>query len=79
MAFAPKLRSPESPSSGRGRNGTNSSPPFGVAGKSLKKRPSSREEFRRQPLLYSKSRNFKADLIICGDESRVFERVWVAT
>jgi len=36
------------------------------------------EELRRQPLLYSKSRRFKADLIIRGDESWLFERVWVA-
>lgn len=39
---------------------------------------STSEELRRQPLLYSKSRHFKADLIIRGDESWVFECVWVA-
>lgn len=44
----------------------------------LEKVPSTSGELRRQPLLYSKSRRFKADLIIHGDESWVFEFVWVA-
>jgi len=44
----------------------------------LEKLLSMSEELRRQPLLYSKSRRFKADLIIRGDESWLFERVWVA-
>lgn len=44
----------------------------------LEEVPSTREELRRQPLLYSKSHRFKADLIIRGDESWVFECVWVA-
>ena len=44
----------------------------------LEKVPSTSEELRRQPLLYSKFRRFKADLIIRGDESWVSEFVWVA-
>lgn len=36
------------------------------------------EELRRQPLLCSGSVGFKADLILCGNDSQGVEFVWVS-